>query len=133
MDDKARRQLEDPTGRLTDDVMAMLAKFVIQTSPKPKARILDPLWIQVDEFLPADRLTKARPIQPVIYVPLHHQAGGGHWTMAVIRRDEARVDFYDSLQSGPRFRTVVRRMKPLLRDSFPGITFAYIHHVCFSH
>ncbi|KAF4958155.1 hypothetical protein FGADI_2622 [Fusarium gaditjirri] len=103
---RAQQQLEDPAAQLTDDVLNLLLQHITRTSRTPGAKVLDPLYIQVDNNQesqhPPVGFARVCKSNEVIYIPLHHQSQGDHWSLAVLRPEQACVEHYDSLHSRQR-------------------------------
>ncbi|KAF5642790.1 Sentrin sumo-specific [Fusarium sp. NRRL 25303] len=102
---RAQQQLRDPTAQLTDDVLNLLLEHITRTSKTPGAKVLDPLYIQVnsqESHQPPAGFTRVCESNKVIYIPLHHQSQGGHWSLAVLRPEQAYIEHYDSLHSRQR-------------------------------
>ncbi|KAF4490353.1 Sentrin sumo-specific [Fusarium agapanthi] len=101
---RAQEQLQDPTAQLTDDVLNLLLQHITRTSRNPGAKVLDPLYIQVDSpesHQPAG-FTRVCESNEVIYIPLHHKNQGEHWSLAVLHPEQAHIEHYDSLHSRQR-------------------------------
>ncbi|KAJ4016135.1 hypothetical protein NW761_009036 [Fusarium oxysporum] len=97
---RAQQQLQDPTAQLTDDVLILLLQYITRTSRNPGAKVLDPLYVQVDNpesHQPPVGFTRVCESNEVIYIPLHHKSQGGHWSLAVLRPEQACIEHYDSL------------------------------------
>ncbi|CVL07135.1 uncharacterized protein FMAN_15282 [Fusarium mangiferae] len=102
---RAQQQLRDPTAQLTDDVLNLLLQHITRTSRTPGAKVLDPLYVQVDSqesHQPPAGLARLCESNKVIYIPLHHQSQGGHWSLAVLHPEQACIEHYDSLHSRQR-------------------------------
>ncbi|CZR49511.1 uncharacterized protein FPRO_15871 [Fusarium proliferatum ET1] len=102
---RAQQQLQDPTAQLTDDVLNLLLQHITRTCRTPGAKVLDPLYIQVDNeksHQPPAGFTRVCESNKVIYIPLHHQNQDGHWSLAVLRPEQACIEHYDSLHSRQR-------------------------------
>ncbi|KAF4962439.1 hypothetical protein FSARC_9468 [Fusarium sarcochroum] len=87
---KARQQVQD-CAQLTDDVVEALLRLVARESQTPQAKIIDPLWFQIDgqhshRQLP-DSCLSILSKHPVAYVPLYDRVRRGHWTLAVVRQE----------------------------------------------
>ncbi|KAF5699202.1 Sentrin sumo-specific [Fusarium mundagurra] len=102
---RAQQQLQDPSAQLTDDVLNLLLQYITRTSRTPGAKVLDPLYIQVDNqesHQPPAGFARVSESNEVIYIPLHHKRQGGHWSLAVLRPKQACIEHYDSLHSRQR-------------------------------
>ncbi|KAF5532230.1 Sentrin sumo-specific [Fusarium mexicanum] len=126
---RARQQLQDPTAQLTDDVLNLLLQHITRTSRNPGAKVLDPLYVQVDSpesHQPPAGFSRVCESKKVIYIPLHHKSQGEHWSLAVLRPEQACIEHYDSLHSGQRetqiqgcFESILDRSVRLSRMACP--------------
>ncbi|KAF5676730.1 hypothetical protein FDENT_9428 [Fusarium denticulatum] len=75
---RAQQQLQDPTAQLTDDVLDLLLRYITLTSRTPDAKVLDPLYIQVDKSQESCRTpvcyTRIFESSETIFTPLHYQS-----------------------------------------------------------
>ncbi|RGP63190.1 sentrin sumo-specific [Fusarium sporotrichioides] len=102
----ARDALKDRGAMLPSESLAVVIQSFRATMVIESAKIMDPLWFQVDGHqrqghAPSGFEKALRQCQ-TIFIPLHHSVGCKHWTLAVMNTSSARVEHYDSMYSAER-------------------------------
>ncbi|KAK2052470.1 hypothetical protein LY76DRAFT_670916 [Colletotrichum caudatum] len=140
----ALAQLGSPGTCLEGDAIWALIRMLAPDKDTLKRRgikIVDPLYFKVDAAAPDPGQRNLFAISRLgnirhVYIPIHHIAGGGHWTFAHMefaKPDEnsaASVRHFDSLPSPDRSKAVRKEFEMLVSKSIPGCRLLFEEMTC---
>ncbi|TKW55341.1 hypothetical protein CTA1_11869 [Colletotrichum tanaceti] len=138
----ARAQLKTPDARLVGDTIWALIRAIAPdkgTLSRRRTKIMDPLYFKVAlSDSSQGKTTGFRNMKHLrhVYIPIHHQGGGGHWTFAHMHisqtegNSDVLVRHFDSLPDSDRSRLVRREFERLASEVITGSRVVFEEVVC---
>ncbi|KAH6975775.1 hypothetical protein EDB80DRAFT_739382 [Ilyonectria destructans] len=113
--DKLQHQLTNEVA-LSDDVMDLLSRVLINLTPSQSVILRYPLWFQDPDWNQLPSRPRSLNAGSLLCFPIHHKEPL-HWTLAIIRidNDKARCTFYDSIGNEERAQEVEARLRQCMR------------------
>ncbi|KAH8659665.1 hypothetical protein BGZ61DRAFT_464819 [Ilyonectria robusta] len=109
--DKLQHQLTNEVA-LSDDVMDLLSRVLINLTPPQSVILRYPLWFQDPDWNQLPSRPRSLNAGSLLCFPIHHKEPL-HWTLAIIRidNDKAICTFYDSIGNEERAQEVEARLR----------------------
>ncbi|KAH7110504.1 hypothetical protein B0J13DRAFT_577725 [Dactylonectria estremocensis] len=97
---------------LSDDVMDLISRILINLTPSKSVIIQYPLWFQDPDWDQLPSRPRSLNVGSLLCFPIYHK-DPAHWTLAIIRidNDKSICAFYDSIGNEERARKVQARLR----------------------